>query len=166
MDSPRYDENLVKKLEKLGGISEILLTHRDDVADADLYARHFKARVWIHEADRSAAPYATDLLQGREPKVIRESLLAIPVPGHTLGSVVYLLEETYLFTGDSLAWDFAGKDLEAFEDACWYSWDELKGSLARLGGYRFEWVLAGHGGSVHLPAEEMRRRLLSLVERM
>ena len=166
IDAPRYVNKLVQKLEDLGGVDDILLTHRDDVADAERYARHFQARVWIREDDRSAAPYATNLLQGTEPTEIRQRLLAIPVPGHTRGSVVFLLEQTYLFTGDSLAWSHERKDLQAFREACWYSWSELRRSLARLAEYRFEWVLAGHGGSGRLPAEEMRLRLHALVERM
>ena len=80
--------------------------------------------------------------------------------------LVFLLEQTYLFTGDSLAWSHERKDLQAFREACWYSWSELQRSLARLAEYRFEWVLAGHGGSGRLPAEEMRLRLHALVERM
>jgi glyoxylase-like metal-dependent hydrolase (beta-lactamase superfamily II) len=166
IDSPRYVNLLVRQFEDLGGIADILLTHRDDVADADRYARHFRARVWVHDDDRSAAPYATNLLRGIEATPIRERLLAIPVPGHTRGSVVFLLDETYLFTGDSLAWSHERRDLQAFRDACWYSWGELKRSLARLAEYRFEWVLAGHGGSARLPVDEMHERLRALVERM
>ena len=166
IDSPRYVSMLVRKFEDLGGIADILLTHRDDVADADRYARHFRARVWVHEDDRSAAPYATNLLRGIEATPIRERVLAIPVPGHTRGSVVFLLDETYLFTGDSLAWSHERRDLQAFRDACWYSWGELKRSLSRLAGYRFEWVLAGHSGSARLPVDEMHERLRALVERM
>lgn len=166
IDSPRYVNVLVRKFEDLGGIADILLTHRDDVADADRYAQHFRARVWMHEDDRSAAPYATNLLRGIEATFIRERLLAIPVLGHTRGSVVFLLDDGYLFTGDSLAWSHERRDLQAFRDACWYSWDELKLSLARLAEYQFEWVLAGHGGSARLPADEMHERLRALVERM
>ncbi|HEV8553485.1 MAG TPA: MBL fold metallo-hydrolase [Casimicrobiaceae bacterium] len=132
IDSPRYVNKLVHELEDLGGVADILLTHRDDVADADRYARHFGARVWIHEDDRSAAPYATKLLRGIEPVEIRKHLLAIPIPGHTRGSVVFLLAETYLFTGDSLAWSHERKDLQAFRDACWYSWSELDTATGRL----------------------------------
>ena len=166
IDSPRYVNKLVRRIEDLGGIADILLTHRDDVADAGRYAEHFRARVWIHEDDRSAAPYATNVLQGSEPVSLRERLLAIAVPGHTRGSAVFLLDETYLFTGDTLAWSHERKDLVAFRDACWYSWSELKRSLSTLADYRFEWVLAGHGGSVRLPVAEMQQRLRGLVARM
>ena len=59
-------------------------------ATRERYAKHFDARVWIHEADRDAAPWATDILTGRQPVRIDADLLAIPVPGHTQGSVAYL----------------------------------------------------------------------------
>ncbi len=150
----------------MGGITDVLLSHRDDVAEADKYADRFSARVWIHEDDCTAATYATNLLKGPEMAEIGEGLIAIPVPGHTRGSVVYLWRDTYLFSGDSLAWSRKTHDLIAFREACWYSWSELKRSLERLGEYRFEWVLPGHGHSVHLPAAEMSTRLRSLVDGM
>jgi glyoxylase-like metal-dependent hydrolase (beta-lactamase superfamily II) len=87
-------------------------------------------------------------------------------PHHTRGSVVYLWRDTYLISGDSLAWSRETRDLIAFREACWYSWSELKRSLGRLGEYQFEWILPGHGYSVHLPAAEMRARLRALLDRM
>lgn len=166
IDSPRFNSRLVSHFETAGGVASILLTHRDDVADAGRYAEKFGARIVIHADDADAAPYATDRIRGTEPATLADDLLAIPVPGHTQGSTVYLLDSTYLFTGDSLAWDEEERDLEAFRDACWYSWEAQTESLARLAAHSFSWVLAGHGGSVHLPAEEMHARLLALVERM
>jgi len=38
--------------------------------------------------------------------------------------------------------------------------------MRRLADYDFEWVLAGHGNRVKLPAAEMHRQLLELVELM
>jgi glyoxylase-like metal-dependent hydrolase (beta-lactamase superfamily II) len=90
-------------------------------------------------------------------------LLAIPVPGHTKGSVAYLYDRRCLFSGDSLAWDFDEEALDAHEDYCWYSWPEQLKSLKRLLDYPFEWVLAGHGGSKALPAAEMHSRLAALI---
>lgn len=166
VDSPRFVDRLAVWFREAGGLRDILLTHRDDVADADRYADIFGARVWIHEADRGAAPFATEILRGREATRIRPGLTAVPVPGHTRGSVVFLLEECYLYTGDSLAWDPERNDLEAFRDACWYSWEEQARSLERLADHSFEWILAGHGGSGRLPAPEMHERLLALVQKM
>lgn len=166
VDSPRYTTELVDWLEDAGGIGHILLSHQDDVADAGKYAERFGARVWIHHDDRSAAPYATDLLEGDAPHTIAPGVVAIPAPGHTRGSVVYLLHDRVLFTGDSLAWSMHEQDLIAFRDACWYSWSVLTASLAKLADYRFEWLLSGHGWPAHLPADEMNARLRALVARL
>jgi len=166
IDAPRWTNAVSAQLKDWGGLAEILLTHRDDVADAGRYAKCFRARVWIHEADRSAAPYADQIIAGCEPAEIAPDLLAIPVPGHTAGSVVYLYDRRCLFTGDSLAWSFERNDLTAFRDACWYSWPEQLRSLRRLLDYDFEWVFAGHGGSHRLPPAEMRARLAALLDRM
>lgn len=163
IDSPRWAKLLVHEIEKRGGISDILLSHQDDVADADRYQDHFGSRVWIHEADRRAAPFATDLLEGDEPREIRPSLLAIPVPGHTRGSAVFLLEDKFLFTGDSLYWSRKRKALTASKNYCWYSWEKQVASLARLADYRFEWVLAGHGDRIRLPHDRARESLLALT---
>jgi glyoxylase-like metal-dependent hydrolase (beta-lactamase superfamily II) len=166
VDSPRYVARLTQAFEQWGGLADILLTHQDDVADAARYARHFRARVWIHEQDAASVPYATNLLQGEAPLEIGAQLTAIPLPGHTRGSVVYLWNDSVLFAGDSLAWDRVHERPTAFRDACWYSWSELKRSLARLTAYRFEWLLPGHGHSAHRSVEEMRSGVAALVERM
>ncbi len=166
IDSPRYASELVEWFTESGGIAHVLLTHRDDVADAHRYADRFGARVWIHDADRVAAPFATDVLTGAAPHAIATGVIAIPVPGHTEGSVVYLLDDRVLFAGDSLAWSRREHDLVAFRDACWYSWSALGASLAKLASYRFEWLLPGHGWPVHLAPGEMQARLRALVDRM
>jgi glyoxylase-like metal-dependent hydrolase (beta-lactamase superfamily II) len=166
VDSPRFTRKVTDAVRAAGGLSTVLLTHQDDVADSDRYADAFGSSVWIHRHDRAAAPYATNLIEGDDPHFIDNGVLAIPTPGHTRGSVVYLVDGKYLFTGDSLAWSFTRGDLLAFRDACWYSWTEQASSLQRLAEYRFEWVLAGHGDSICLPAEDLHRRLLALVKRM
>jgi glyoxylase-like metal-dependent hydrolase (beta-lactamase superfamily II) len=166
VDAPRHAGELVKWFEAAGGIAHILLSHRDDVADAKKYAERFDARVWIHRDDRSAAPFATDIVEGRAAVAIVDDVIAIPVPGHTRGSVAYLFDERVLFTGDSLAWSRHDEDLVAFRDACWYSWTALADSLENLAGYRFEWLLPGHGWPVQLPPAEMSARLRALVVRM
>jgi len=166
IDGPRYVPELARWFRDAGGIAHVLLSHRDDVADAHKYAQEFGARLWIHRDDASAAPYAIDLLEGRAARMIAPGVRAIPVPGHTRGSVVYLIDDEVLFSGDSLAWSAREQDLVAFKEACWYSWTALTASLGDLGGYRFEWLLPGHGWPVHLPADEMQGRLRALVGRM
>jgi glyoxylase-like metal-dependent hydrolase (beta-lactamase superfamily II) len=166
VDAPRWASLLVDTIEAWSGLAAILLTHRDDVADAQRYAQHFGARVYIHEADRRAAPYATDIIEGRAPVRIEPGLLAIPVPGHTEGSVAFLLEDRCLFTGDTLSWEFETGGLRASRHVCWWSWPEQLASLERLLAYRFEWVLAGHGGSYRLPPGEMAEKLRALLRRL
>lgn len=70
VDSPRWTRAVVDAIAARGGLAEVLLTHRDDVADADRYASHFGALVCIHEADRDAARYADQVLRGSEPTAI------------------------------------------------------------------------------------------------
>jgi glyoxylase-like metal-dependent hydrolase (beta-lactamase superfamily II)/ferredoxin len=167
VDSPRYTRSLTGPVDDAGGIAHVLLTHRDDVADADRWAERYGARVWIHEDDRQAAPTATDLLRGGEPTTVAPGVVAVPVPGHTRGSVVFAVDGTWLFTGDSLAWSHERGDLVAFRGACWYSWQEQTRSLARLAATTsFSWVLPGHGARVQLPPDEAARRLTALVGRM
>jgi len=171
VDSPRFTRRLAEPIAALGGIDHVLLTHRDDVADAERWAERFGARVWIHAADAAAAPYATDVFEGGDDTPIRPGLVAVPVPGHTRGSVVYVLDEHVAFTGDSLFWDRAAAagagDLSAHRYATWYSWEEQARALRRLAeSHRFEWVLAGHGGRARRPADEMHDRLVGLVGRM
>jgi glyoxylase-like metal-dependent hydrolase (beta-lactamase superfamily II) len=166
VDSPRWTRAVTAQLEAWGGLSDVLLSHRDDVADAERYAKHFGAHVWIHKDDRKAAPFADRVVAGQDPQVIADDLVMIPVPGHTKGSVVYWFDRRYVFTGDSLAWSLEQDDLAAWEDVCWYSWPEQTRSLARLLDYEFEGVFAGHGASQIRTAPEMHRRLAALVERM
>ncbi len=168
VDSPRFTPALVEPIAGLGGIAHIVLTHQDDVADAGRYAERFGARVWIHEADRRAAAFASDLLHATDEVEIIPGLLAIPVPGHTRGSVVYLLDERFLFTGDSLAWSHDRGDLIAFRGACWYSWTAQTESVARLAAsdHRFAWVLPGHGARIHAEPADLHARLRALTLRM
>ncbi len=165
VDAPRYTDALAGPIAELGGISHIALTHRDDVADARRWAERFDARSWIHADDASAARWATDLLTDEQE--LQPGLLAIPVPGHTKGSVVFLLDDTWLFTGDSLAWSYERDDLTAFRDACWYSWAAQTASLTRLAErHRFAAILPGHGTRHVGDADDLHERLLRLVSRM
>ncbi len=167
VDSPRYTAALARPFHDAGGIDHILLTHRDDVADADRWADEFGARVWIHADDADRAPFATDVVAGTDEVPVAPGLVCVPTPGHTRGSVVFLLEDRYLFTGDSLSWSHERRDLTAFRGACWYSWTVQIRSLDRLAAeHRFAWVLPGHGARVHADAEDLHARLVALVARM
>jgi len=168
VDAPRWTRELYEPVEAMGGIAHVLLSHRDDVADAERYAERFDARIWIHAADQDAAPYATDLIEGTVPSAITDGVLAIPVPGHTEGSVLYLVDDHLLFSGDSLARHPREVQLNAFRRACWFSWEAQTGSLARLADsdLRFDRLFCGHGWNHDAPADEMHALLVDLVARM
>jgi glyoxylase-like metal-dependent hydrolase (beta-lactamase superfamily II)/ferredoxin len=163
IDSPKFLPQLARKFEALGGVSHIFLTHRDDVADADKYARHFGARRIIHRLELASQPDAEQVVDGSDAVELAPGFLAIPTPGHTAGHLVLLCANRYLFTGDHLAWDRDHHRLMAFRDYCWHSWTEQQRSLARLLDYEFEWVLPGHGQRVYLPAGEMAQKLARLI---
>ncbi len=166
IDSPKFLPALVRQFERLGGIDHIFLTHRDDVADADKYARRFSARRVIHRHELVYQPDAETILDGFEPVELAPGCWAIPTPGHTQGHCCLLWDDRYLFTGDHLSWNRHRRRLSASRDYCWYSWSGQTQSMERLASYRFEWVLPGHGQRVKLPAEEMNRQVQQLVERM
>jgi len=166
IDSPKFVTPLVSQLEALGGIDHVFLTHRDDVADAERFARHFKSSRIIHRDELSSQPDAEVVLDGEGPWELAPGFLAIFTPGHTRGHCVLLFQDRFLFTGDHLAWDRHELRLEAFHDYCWHSWPQQVESMKRLAAFQFDWILPGHGQKVHLPATEMREQVLRLVERM
>lgn len=168
IDAPRWTREVAEPLAEMGGIDHILLSHQDDVADADRYAERFGARVWIHTDDAEAARYATDLLVGVEPTEISEAVVGFPVPGHTKGSVLFHVDGHLLFSGDSLAWRPSRSQLMGFRRACWYSWEAQTDSLARFAdsGLTFDRLFCGHGWSHDLPADDFHEALKELVVRM
>jgi glyoxylase-like metal-dependent hydrolase (beta-lactamase superfamily II)/ferredoxin len=165
IDSPRFAQALIQRIEDLGGVSLMVFSHQDDVADHEKFHQHFGCPRVIHRAD-SNAMQAERLLDGDEPARLDKDLLAIPVPGHTRGHVVFLYRDKFLFTGDHLAWSDNRGGLIAFRDVAWYSWREQTKSMKRLLDYRFEWVLPGHGRRVHLPANTMHESLVDCVRWM
>lgn len=166
IDAPKFQPHLVRRLEDLGGVAHIFLTHADDVADARRYAEHFHAHRYIHRAEEDAQPDAETFLEGETPIRLQPDFLVIPTPGHTEGHCVLRFRERFLFTGDHLAWDRDARRLLAFRNHCWYSWPRQVESMRRLAQYSFDWVLPGHGQRVQLPAEEMQRQMQELVVRM
>lgn len=146
IDSPRAAAPLMKRIVELGGVSKMLLTHRDDVADHEQIRKTFGCERIIHRLDGAALGGAAErLLDGEEPVEIVPGLVAIPTPGHTRGHVVYLWLETVLFSGDHFAFSPRRGHLVAFRDVCWFSWEEQIRSMERLLAFDFTWVLPGHG---------------------
>jgi len=165
IDSPRYSGPLVKRIEELGGIRWIFLTHRDDVADQDQWASHFHADRIMHTYD-SGRVKVERAVEGTEPLWIDNDLCVIPTPGHTKGHCVLLYNNRFLFSGDHVWWSEHYNSLHASRSVCWYSWSEQTRSMERLTNFQFEWVLPGHGRRHHASADEMQRLLRDCIKRM
>ncbi len=154
VDSPRAAAPLMKRIEEMGGVSKMLLTHRDDVADHERFRATFSCERVIHRRDAAALGVTAErVLEADAPVEIVPGLLAIPTPGHTRGHVVYLFRETVLFSGDHLAYSPRRGHLVAFRDVCWFSWEEQTRSMERLLGFDFTWVLPGHGDRFRAPSK-------------
>lgn len=143
MDSPRSSPHLMKRLEEQGGVSIMVLSHQDDVADHAAYHDRFGCPRIMHEGD--AMRGCERVITGEEPVKLAEDLLLIPTPGHTAGSMCLLYRETFLFTGDHLWWNPHKNRLSASKAYNWHDWDAQLASLDKLMDYPFRWVLPGHG---------------------
>lgn len=165
VDSPRAASTLMARLEELGGVRYMFLTHRDDVADHQAYRDRFGCARIMHRGD---AVRGTELIiDGNAPVQLADDLVIVPVPGHTRGSCALIYKDTFAFTGDHV-WATDDEDgLEAGADVCWHSWPEQKRSMARLAEHRFSWVLPGHGRRFRAASSDaMRDELLRLAAAM
>jgi len=163
IDSPRFATQLVKRIENLGGVRQMLLTHRDDIADHELFSERFDCERVMHEQDGAARLGIERIIAGEEAIRLDDDLLVIPTPGHTRGHVVFLYGDKFLFTGDHLAWSPSRETLTAFPSVAWYSWVRQTESMAKLAQYDYEWVLPGHGSLHHDTAQNMRYHLQSCI---
>jgi glyoxylase-like metal-dependent hydrolase (beta-lactamase superfamily II) len=102
IDSPKYLPHLIRRFEELGGLRYILLTHRDEVAEAQKYAKRFGSQRILHRAELLAQPDAECVIDGRAPGELASEFTIIPTPGHTRGHCVLLYKGRFLFTGDHL----------------------------------------------------------------
>lgn len=162
VDSPRFAPPLVKRLEEMGQIRYLYLTHRDDVADHQKFHDHFGCDRILHSDDITSDTRNVEIqLTGLEPFSL-DDLLIIPVPGHSKGHTV-LLYRNFLFTGDHLAWSERLNQLVGFPDVCWYSWSKQVESMRQLLNYAFEWVLPGHGRRYHADTIKMHHQMQQCV---
>ena len=166
VDSPRFASQLVKRIEAMGGVRRMLLTHRDDVADHELFAKKFGCERLMHAADGARRLGAERIIEGQETVALDNDFLAIPTPGHTRGHMVFLYRNKFLFTGDHLAWSPTLETLTAFRTVAWYSWPEQTRSMEKLQGREFEWVLPGHGYMHHDRINKMQTNLKQCISWM
>ena len=171
IDSPRFTPPLVKRLEEMGGVRHMYLTHRDDVADHQKFRNRFGCDRILHAEDITAGTQNVEVQpKGTEPVALDDELLIIPQPGHSRGHTVLLYKSKYLFTGDHLAWSARLNQLHAFRNFCWDSWPRQIESMKKLAGYThgyaFDWVLPGHGRRYAGNAETMGQQMQQCIEWM
>lgn len=165
VDVPRPLPGLFDRIEALGGVRWLFLTHRDDVAGHEAVARRFGAIRLLHRADLDARTRGVEApLDGAEPFALADDLRVIPVPGHTRGSAALRWGEV-LFTGDHL-WGRADGSLGAGRSVCWYSWPAQTASMERLRDEPFGHVLPGHGRPWHGGVAERAGAIDALLARM
>jgi glyoxylase-like metal-dependent hydrolase (beta-lactamase superfamily II)/ferredoxin len=162
VDSPRFSRPLVRRLEELGGVATLFLTHVDDVADHARFRAHFGCRRVLHAADAQAIDVEWKI-EGEEPVALDPEVLLIPVPGHTAGSTCLVYRDTYLFSGDHVAWSETRGHVYAFKSACWYDWEAQCRSMERLARHPFEWILPGHGRRCRFDRESMRAQMARCI---
>jgi glyoxylase-like metal-dependent hydrolase (beta-lactamase superfamily II)/ferredoxin len=161
VDSPRWNRGLADRIEALGGVSLIFLTHRDDVADQAKWAERFGATRVIHAADRGRTT-VEHAIEGDAPVALAPDLIVIPTPGHTRGSAC-LLHDRFLFSGDHVAYDLESRSVTAFRGACWYDWETQIESMKKLLGFTFEWILPGHEAPCRFEAPVMKEQMSRCV---
>lgn len=167
IDSPRFAAPLVKRLEEMGGVRYLYLTHRDDVADHQKFHDHFKCDRLLHTDEINSGTRDVEVkISGTEVFQLADDVVIIPVPGHTKGHTVLLYQQKFLFSGDHLAWSERLQQLNAFRNACWYSWSEQTQSMHKLADYTFEWVLPGHGRRYYAEAETMKLQMQKCIQWM
>jgi glyoxylase-like metal-dependent hydrolase (beta-lactamase superfamily II) len=98
----------IAQFAELGGVAYQLLSHRDEVGESlALIRERFQAKLGIHQQDQEALSEVLKAdLVFTDRQALLDDLEIIPTPGHTPGSVCFLVQslsgKRYLFTGDTL----------------------------------------------------------------
>ena len=163
VDAPRAVGPLMDRIEQMGGVRWMVITHGDDLADQAAFADRFQCERVMHEADVEdfGVTGIERVVHGGDEVQLADDLLIIPTPGHTRGSVVLLHAGTWLFSGDHL-WGSPRLGYPTASRAfCWYSWEQQLESIERLLAHDFRAILPGHG-PVHraTDASAMRAELV------
>ena len=177
VDVPRPVPALLDRIEALGGVRTLVLTHRDDVHGHQKLAARFGAERVMHEADLDQGTATVEhRVVGEAPVTLAPDLVLIPVPGHTRGSMCLLYRGEVLFSGDHL-WGAAplraqagasggSPSLGAGRSVCWYSWAAQTQSMEALLDWPFAHVLPGHGRPWHGGFAAREPALLDLIAGM
>jgi glyoxylase-like metal-dependent hydrolase (beta-lactamase superfamily II)/ferredoxin len=165
IDSPRFTRKLVNKIEAMGGLSYIFLSHQDDIGDSEKFAKYFGAKRIIQIYDSQKVSDAEIILDQKRTEI--NSAVIVHTPGHTKGSQCLIWKGKYLFTGDHFAFIRRLGHFASFRKACWYDWTTQIKSIELLQDFKnVEWVLPGHGSRGQVQKGEFPDIIKKAVEWM
>ena len=167
IDSPRYSSSLAKAIhERFGPPSMLLLTHIDDVGDHNRWKDRFPSLKRVIHNLEVRGPDQWPYIDTRDIEVqltseetsLMKDVTAIHVPGHSKGSLAFLVHagnDKVLFTGDHLAYSHRLDRIDGFAR---YGWDikQQADSIKALSDLDFLHILPGHGRRVDFKSSEDR----------
>jgi hydroxyacylglutathione hydrolase len=136
-------------------VEAVLITHShaDHVSALSAVLRETNAPLYVHpdEADRTGVSVYEPFDDGQELQIAGETLLVLHTPGHSPGSVTFVIGEDQI-VGDLVLPGSVGRT-----DIPGASWEEIEVSLRKVMPYWREGtrLYAGHG-PVLSAAEELR----------
>lgn len=175
IDVPRYNSALAKHIDEViakhapsGKLDYIVLTHSDDVAGHDAWAKRFPDTERIIHAAEANGRQKTDeceikLRLGEDGHLDRYKLASgveiVHVPGHTRGSIAVVdANSKSLFSGDHIFHSQHLGRLGASTRYCSFSWEVQQTSVAKLANEPFLSIYPGHGRMHTFRDEEDRRQ--------
>jgi hydroxyacylglutathione hydrolase len=136
-------------------VAAVLVTHghADHVNALDAVLRETNAPIYVHpdDAERTGTNVYEPLDDGQELQIAGETLLVLHTPGHSPGSVTFVVGEDQI-VGDLVLPGSVGRT-----DIAGASWEEIEASLRKVMPYWREdtRLFAGHG-PVLSAVEELR----------
>jgi len=158
VDVPRFNERLAKLIENAGGITYLLITHKDDAGDHLRWKARFPNLVrFVNRLDvlRNMRSFE-EKLEDDGPWYFDDAgdHSIVWTPGHTYGSVVLTYKppqlngtepEVACFTGDHLAWSSRLQALTGYYRYNKAGINRQIKALEKMKGLDFQWVLPAHG---------------------
>ena len=168
VDTPRFNAKLAARIEEMGGLRYMVLTHKDNFGDHQKWKDRFPGvqRI-LHRADSLVSTRNCELLlEGEGTWSPEPDFDILDTPGHTAGSLCLLVrtaKDAVLFTGDHLAYSSQKKALDGFKRYNYGSTAAQLISLRMLAQAEpaFTWILPGHGRMARFASNEARMRAVA-----